>query len=383
MEPPGPGSLRKLEAWLRASVAAAEEQLPPLLELPATLLRRELDARPELRTPGMLDCLNKVAREAVDRYPRRAHELTSIVVEYAPAVVAPADRASVVRRLHAEGWKEHARALCALGRNDEAREALAHARRLFLLTPSHDWYIAKVDLVEAPLIHDLGRHAEALALLRHAAWEFAFHHDYERLVEARMLETSMLWSAGDNDAAAEVWTATEEVARQRGHQTLLARLSSKVAIFQLRHGSIDTAVKLLKEAVKVFEEKGLTREAIRARWNLAEAATARGSFHTAIAEYYRVRGMLLSTGAINNAAIVSAEIVELLLLAGREPQVLPLTESLLTTFHTTLTQNALEAFTWLHARAAAETIRPEDAAEVRRFFEDLPHQPLARFVGPD
>lgn len=383
MKPRKSSRLGELEAWLGASVAEAERQLPALLDLPATMLRRELDARPELRTPGMMQRLVELASDALDRYPRRAHELTSIVVEYAPAMEVALDRASVVRRLHAKGWKEHARALLALRRTDEAREALAEARRLFGQTPSHDWYLATVDMVEAPLLHDDGRRAEALELVRHAASEFSFHHDYEHFVEARMLEMWMLWTAGDDAAAADVWTATEEVAKQRGHPSLQARLSAKVALFQLRHGSAKAASLLLKEAAETFEAEGLTRAATRARWNLAEAVTARGLVHEAISEYFKVRTGLLTAGASTDAAIVSAEIVELLLIAGREHEVPVLTESLLEIFQTTLTQNALEALTWLHARATAGTITREDAAEVRRFFEDLPHQPRARFMGTD
>ncbi|HEX6087869.1 MAG TPA: hypothetical protein VF266_25275 [Thermoanaerobaculia bacterium] len=383
MNPPASGGLRELESWLRSSVAEAEEQLPALLDLPAAMLRRELDARPELRTPGMMQRLIAVAHEALERYPRRAHELTSIVVAYASAMDAAPERASVVRRIEGQGWQEHARASCALQRTDEAREALATARRLFSQTPANDWYIATVDLVEAPLLHDDGRHAEALELVRHAAAEFAIHHDYQHLVEARMLETWMLSAAGDDAAAAEVWTATAEIARQRGHRTLHARLTSKIALFRLRRGDAEAATRMLAEAVQIFEEEGLSREAIRARWNLAEAATTRGRLHEAISEYYKVRATLLAEGASNDAAIVSAEIVELLLVAGRDAEVPALTESLLTTFHTRLTQNALEAFTWLHARATAGTITREDAATVRRFFEDLPHQPRARFAGLD
>jgi hypothetical protein len=46
-----------------------------------------------------------------------------------------------------------------------------------------------------------------------------------------------------------------------------------------------------------------------------------------------------------------------------------------------LTQNALEAFTHLDARAAAGTITRADATSVRRYFEDLRQQPHARFVA--
>jgi tetratricopeptide (TPR) repeat protein len=371
--------LRELEEWLRASVADAERRLPALLDLPPAVLRRELDTCRELRTAGMMQRLIALAAEAVDRYPLRAHELTSIVVEYTPFVEARPDRTAVLLRLQAQGWKEHARAANALGRTEEARAALATARRLFEQTPINAWYLATVDLVEAPLLYDAGEHAQALALVRGAASEFALHHDYEHLVEARMLETWMHWSAGNDDAATEVWTATAELAQQRGHRTLLARLTARIGVFQLRHGNPETASRLLTEATQAFEEEGLTREAVRTRWHLAEAATARRRLHEAISEYYKVRATLLATGSVVDAAIASAEIVELLLLAARDTELPSVTASFVDTFRPLLPLHALEAFTYLSARAARGDLTREDAAAVRRYFEDLPQMPQARF----
>lgn len=377
------GGWRELEAWLRASVAEAERELPDLLDLPAAVLRREVAARPELQTAGVLQAVIALAHDALDRYPRRAYELTSMLVELAPRIEASGERAVLVARLHALAWKEHARALSALNRPDEAREALHTARRVFGNTPAHDWYLATVDLLEAPLVQEAGDRNGALALVRRAAAEFALYHDYELLVEARMLEMWMHWDAGDDEAVTGVWTSTAELASLRRHPTLLARLASKAARLHLRRGDAVAAARLLEQAAKVFDEEGLTQEAVRTRWNLAEASTARGRLHEAISEFHKVRATLLATGSVIDAAIASTEIVELLLIACRGDEVPTLLESFLAAFRTLLTQNALEAFTFLHARATTGTITPADTAAVRRYFEDLRQQPHARFRPPD
>ena len=379
MMPNGSGSVRELEEWLRASNADAARQLPDLLDLPPAVLRREMVGRAELRTAGMMEQLIALAQDALVRYPRRAYELTSILLDFAPMVEVPTDRAVVVVRLHASAWKEHARALCALNRSEEAREALTTARGLYKQTPAHDWYVATVDLLEAPLVHDGGDAAGALELVRRAGAEFALHHDYEHLVEARMLEVWMHCVAGNDVAADDVFTATADLAYLRRHPTLLARMTIKQARFHLRRGNAEVASRMFKQAAEAFEREGLMQEAIRTRWYLAESLTARSRIPEAISEYHKVWATLLDSGATNDAAIAAAEAVELLLVAGRDAEVPALTETLVDAFRPKLTQNALEALTYLDARAAAGTITRDDATTVRRYFEDLRQQPHARF----
>jgi hypothetical protein len=186
MMPHVPSSLRDLQQWLSASAAEAERLLPELLDMPGPELRRELRACPELRTPGMMKHLLSVAHDALDRFPARAHELTSIVVHYVRSMAVPRSFAPVVRMVQAEAWREHANALRGVGRLERAHRAIRVARALFEDRPASGWHLATVDLVEAPILHDLGHPVEALQMIRAAAPQFAMARDHTRHLQACM-----------------------------------------------------------------------------------------------------------------------------------------------------------------------------------------------------
>lgn len=375
-------SLRAMEQLLSASHAEAERLLPELLGLPGPLLCRELRTHPELRTPGMMRGLLTVAHDALDRFPSRAHELSVIVVRYAGMMAVPPALEDVVPLIQGEAWREYANALREVGRGGKAARALERARSFFAAQPAGDWHLATVDLVDARLLHDAGRDAEALRSIRRAADCFALFRDDERYLQARMFEAWMLCAAGDEEGAAALWNTTYEAARQHGGG-LAGRLASRLGVFELRHGSADEAEQLLTRALRLFVDAGLPEEAIRARCNLAEALTARGRFHEAISEYHKVRAELLARGKLIDAAVAAVEILELLVAAGRARE----TPTVAATFVHALRDagmsvTAMEALAYLRGRAEADALTGDDFEAARRFFQDLPQRPYARFVAP-
>lgn len=380
MNPRVPGALREFEQWLSASLAEADAVLPDLLELPAPLLAAELRSRPRFRTPGVLKRILAAARQARDRYPSRAQELTSIVTRYARSMAVPPAFAFVARTLQGEAWRDHAGALHAMGRAAKAARAIRTARELFDGTPGAEWQLATVDLVEAPLLHERGLHDEALLVVRRAAEQFGRAGDDTRYLEACMLECWMLRAAGDREGALRAWKALDEGARFRGNVLLTARTAAKLARFELRDGSAEEALGLLTHALALFEAGGAQDEAIRARWSAAECAAALGRLHEAVSEYHKVRAQLLARGSLTDAALASVESLQLLLLAGREPELPSLTTTLVETFRDAgMPINGIEALAYLRGRAAAGELTREDAVCVRRFFEDLPLDAKARF----
>jgi hypothetical protein len=382
MLPQVPSSLRDLQQWLSASEAEAARLLVELLDLPASVLRRELRARPEWRTPGMMKHLLSVAHDARDRFPARAYELTSIVVHYVRSMAVPRSFASVVRMVQAEALREHAHALYGVGRLEKARRAIRAARALFEAMRATNWHLATLDLVEAPILHDLGHPREALQVIRAAAPQFAMARDHARYLQACMLEMWMLTAAGDRAGAARLGQAAHEFARQHGDAALMGHFSAKLGLLELRNDRAEEASALLVIALQQLDEAGLTSDAIRVRWHLAEALVARGRSYEAISEYHKVRAQLLATGSLIDAAIASAEILLLLLLdEGRAPELAALTVNFVHGFRDAgLPLHAMEPFAYLRGRAESETLNHEDAVAVRRYFEDLRQHPRARFV---
>lgn len=373
--------LAGVQRWLRESRAGAERLLPTLLDLPAPQLGAELERQRELR-PASIQLLLTVAERLAERDPWRAHELTSVAVQHADIEVPPA-LAPFARDLKGSAWTAHASAQRALGRHAEARETIARALELFRQGLGNAWHIANAELVEAHIFHDQGQRHEALRRIRRAAAAILLHGDRERYVQVRMTESWMLWDAGNHSAAAEVWRQTAEEASQRGDTILLAQLDTRIGIFHLHHGTPETAARHLTAARDAFDAANLPREATRARRHLAETAALRGRYNEAISEYYKVQALLLANGDVLEAAVASAEILELLLIAGRDREVLPLAERLVPTFtEAGLQLHALQAWTFVRARAKAGDLTEEHLDAVRHYFEDLPLQPNARFTPP-
>jgi ATP/maltotriose-dependent transcriptional regulator MalT len=287
----------------------------------------------------------------------------------------PLRYALIAGYLKGDAWTEHARALHGIGRDAEALEAIAAAFEAYRHVPMSAWHVAVAEVVEAQILHDQGAHAEALDLLRPAAkmiWSFGSGEIY---VWAKMSEAWMQWDAGN---------PTAEEALKRGDLVLLALLDMRIAAFRLRHGSPEEAALRFVVARDVFEAAGMRREVIRALWGLAEANVARGLFHEAISEYYKVQGMLLADGDVVDAAVASAEILELLLIAGRDDKVLPAADLLVGTFSDAgLPLNPMRAWTFIRKCARAGALTREDLAHVRAYFERLPLRPNAPFVAPE
>lgn len=380
-----PASLSAIHEWLTASRASAEERLPDLLDLPADGIERVLEIDPRMCTAGVLEALTAAARDArTEGYARRSHELTDVIVTtLIPRVNVPGGMEAVAASLFGQAWIEHAKTLRAVRRHDDARRAIGVARDLLQQVPASGWFLAVADLAEASMLFDAGEREAALLMVRAAAGVFDLYGDAERLVEARMTEAHMLSECGEDAAATRVWETMVSTAQQRGDKTLMARAGARSGIAELRHGRPDEAAALLASAVDVFVAAGFHRETRETRAHLADALARCGRLHEAISEYNLLRGELLAAGRIREAALAAVASLGLLLAAGRDDELPSVTEKLVATFEAVFRYNALVAFTWLRARAAAEALAEEDLEAVRRYFTEYGQQPNTAFEPPE
>ena len=375
-----PTNARDLEKWIRDSRDAAEALVPDLVALPGPLLLRELRMRPALRTPGVLRLLLDAARDSMQRFPSRAHEITLIVARYAPRMELPEEFRYFARTVQAEALFDHAVALREIGRPDKAERTIRRARRIFEDLGDRPLAVAQTDLIEAPLLYDRGLHDEALRMIRKAAHHFGMLRSYGQFVEARMIESWMLWSRGERAAAADVWAETADAAAQRGNFEIKAWIAAKLGVFELRDGSAGEASGLLRSALDLFQASGVTGETTPVRWQLAEAASGQGRLNEAISEMHIVRAELLARGKLIDAARAAIEVLDLHLLAGREEQAASLAATYVSVFRDAgMAINGMEALAYLRARADAGSLGRADVMLARTFFEDLPHRPNMRF----
>lgn len=379
-----PAPYRELRDWLSQSVAEAEAILPELLDLPLPVFHLKLSVRPELRTVGMMQCLLDLAERALGRMRHHAFDLTSIAVEIVDDVVLPPHEQAIARRLCGQAWKTHARALRGLGRLEQAQEAVSVARRAFGTDPANEWYVATVDTIEARILHALGRPEEALALARRAAVALRVCKDGEGFLEAGLTEALILRDLHGWEALARRWLEISELAHELRDESIIARLDYQIGIYELRHGSAWSAWSSLRSAADEFRRLGRTAEAVAAHRAMADAAMHLRRPNDAISERYKAYGELLRTGDLHEAAVVAAQILEILLPVGRDHEARSFAANLAAVFEERgLAASALRAMHWLRARSEAQELSVDDTVAVRRYFEDLFLRPRAPFEPPE
>jgi tetratricopeptide (TPR) repeat protein len=369
-------SLCEIERWLQDNRIEAGRWLPRLLALSGPDLSRELARHPELQ-PGISRLLLEVADDTVGRNPARAHELTTAVIDSVGSDLS-LPRHEQAPDLRARAWTAHAGALRGLGRRLEALAAIAEAAAASGTLFAAAWNLALVQVEEARILHDMGESTEALFLIRRSAEMILLHSDVKRYVRVRMYEVLILWEVGERVAAAEVWRTMAREAAQRGDAVFMALLESATAVFQLRHGGAEAAARLFEIAHDAFDHAGLTREAVRARWGVAEAAVARRRFHDAISEYYKVQALALADGNLREAALASVEIVELLRITGRNGEVPRLAHSQISVFADAGQENAVKSWLLLRDFAMLGQLTPERVDVLRCFFRNFVLQPNVR-----
>ena len=379
-----PAPYRELRDWLSRSMAEAQAILPTLLDLPLPAFHLKLSVRPELRTAGMMQCLLDLAEKTLGRMRRHAFELTTIAVEIVEEVVLPPQEQGIRQRLRGQAWKIHARALRGLGQLENAHEAISTARAAFGTDPANGWYLATVDSIEARILHALGRPEEALALAQRAVLALRSYDDAEGLLEAGLTEALLVRELDGWDAMVRRWLEISERAHEFRDESLIARLDYQIGIFELRHGSSRIAWECLRSACDEFRRLGRTAEAVAAHRAMADAAMQLQRPNDAISERYKAYGDLLRSGDLHEAAVVAAEILEVLLSVKRDHEAVSFASSLATVFEELgLPSSASYAFHWLRWRAEAKQLSVDDAVAVRRYFEDLFLTPNAPFEPPD
>jgi hypothetical protein len=375
-----PAPLRELRDWLSRSVAEAEAILPGLLDLLRGAFHLKLRARPELRTAGMMQCLLDLAEKALGRFRREALNLTSVAVEIVDELALPLHEQHVARRLRAQAWKTHARALLGLRRAAEAHAAIATARKALGTGAGDEWYLATIDAIEAEVLNARGRREEAAALAFRAASALLRHDDHDGYLRAMMTRGLILHEDAGRQGMLDV---TEEV-NETADESLISRWKYLLGVYELRHGFAREAGAWLTLACKELRELGRTDDAIAAHRALAEAQIRLGRPNEAISERYNAYNALLGTGALDEAAVVAAQMVELVLtIPRRVHEIRSFAASLYGVFQPLgMPASALEALAWLGERAEAQVLTIEDAVEVRRYFEDRFLRPNAPFEAP-
>jgi tetratricopeptide (TPR) repeat protein len=279
-------------------------------------------ARTRFRTLALGHALLREVRRSLPDRPARALPLARAAERVAwrldrenPALHTL--RGSVAARAQAH----QGNALRALDRLAEADRAFAHARdTLREFQVAEPEVLAEIDALEGSLRRDQRRFGESERLLRRAAAQYAAAEDALGLGRALLKLGSLCFHAG----RAEEALAHAEAA----HRTLPAGAPPRLRLCAEHNridylcdlGHFDVAADLLAEARPLYEERDDAWTRCRLAWVEGKVAHGLGDADRAREKLEAARGGFRAAEAAYDTALVSLELAELHLEAGRTSQ---------------------------------------------------------------
>jgi len=165
----------------------------------------------------------------------------------------------------------------ALRRNDRAQEAVAVLREgLSAIDPQRDPKLLSTgQQAYLDALIDAGGYREARELLLESGLRRAFADDPINLLKLRWLEGKIFAGLGKLWRAAAILAEVKEEFLRRDREYLAAMLSLELAGVRLRQGKAAEVEALAEEALEIFHDLEVGREALRAARYLREAARRR------------------------------------------------------------------------------------------------------------
>ena len=365
-----PETIRSIADRLATEHADAEESLTPILGSPAAFRRANVAAMPEMRTAGVVKKLCAVSRDLREKQPMHALSLADAAGSIAEQLDVDRYSRALVDDLRGTAWLERANALRYLGRHPEALDALDLAERAFEKTPVAAFSIALVQYLRAAIDVELDRCDEALRLARRSAGVFRQFGEHDRYLHARMIEGCVLFHQNRFDAALALMARLIPAARELGEAATLARLYLNVANCELALDSLDDARLHFAQALSLYEALGLETEKIRTRWSLGSLLVRGGNLEEGITRLHETRRDFERLGATIAAALVTLEIVEARLAAGRHREATELCGGLVESFSAIgMTGNALQALAFLREAVTTGSATAILVRHVRTYIE--------------
>lgn len=374
---PAPPPQRHLDAIASFAARARTEEeeaavlCEEILTGPAAWWRQRLRTTAGAQTAGMVRQLLERWRPLVQSAPANALHVTALAIELANALDVGSYPADYVLKLRAQAARDHAWVLSFMGRHPEALEVVDRARRLFEQVPHPEYDVARVDAVQAMILHALDRTTEAVALARGAAATFLRFGDRSRHLSARMTEGMILYETGAVQQALDVWNALD------GDPALddanAVHVAHNIAICHSDLGQPERAIERVTSCIAHYEILGMDIARTRSRWLLGHALAACGRTADAIPllrEVWREFDRLELTA---DAGLVALELAEALLVSGQPAEVPAICRDVIAQFtRAGMASRALTALSFLREAVAIGQASPELVRHVHAFLRKLP-----------
>jgi tetratricopeptide (TPR) repeat protein len=369
---------------VRQRVQAEDDEatriLKPLLKSPLRFKSAKLENKPWCHTEGMVRMLCAAANERHESRPTFSLLLSVTACTIAKSLPETKDAG---RRLSmGMALRERANALRYLGKFSDALQALEYAERLFDATPAADAFdLAIVWLIRAIVFMESGRLPEGMLMAREAAGAFREYGDGDRELAAAMVEASCLMFSGRGREAVDAYEHVIALARTRANTRLLASALQNAGLARVELGHLDRAEACYAEALVLYDELQVPTEKARTMWSLASVAVARGEMQDGEAGLGATRDELTRLGLTNDAALATLEWAEVRLALNKPEGVGEACRKIVFVFNSEgMQRHAKEALAVLHQTLATGRATPHLVHIVRLYLEQLPTNPLQRFV---
>jgi tetratricopeptide (TPR) repeat protein len=367
--------------WLQNPSDELETQVRELAEIPEAGFQAVLRADPTIISVAVTRKLLALAYDARGRNSPRAVWLAKLAIRIARDTWE--GEAQVDAAIEAEGdaWREYAACLLDQGEFPMAKIAAVRARELYALTGAEQ-NAAVLSLYEGRILHELRESDRGLVLIEQGTNLLRdLFKDEKRYVQGRTMQASILMELSRFEEAARVLYSVVQPARAMADMETYAHITYFIGRCMAKLGQTEAAKTVLHEAAKLFHDLDMPTEAPRVRGTLAQMLIEAGRYNEAISELYLARAEYLRLGLPVIAALVSLDIVDLLVIQNRTSEVEHLCNEMIRVFTSAnLPHNALQALAHLRSLSNRTAVSAEDVQHVRTYLELLPSDPDRPFT---
>lgn len=350
--------------------ASAASVVDDLLASPQRWWRTKL-AREGAQTLGVVRALVDRARDAVQKAPLQALDLTTLAVDVANELPITGYPSDLVFATRASAWREHAYVLTVIGKFREALDATDRSEDLFKQTAVPDYELARVDLMRANVYSNTDRVPEAILLARKAAATFEAFGDRRRFINAQVTAAAMLFARNKTRDALEIWLSVVHDPEIEDLTRIM--VANNIALCYRELGDFERACEHLSSVIAEFDLLGMEALKTKSRNSLGTALMQSGRHEPAIGVFEQCWKEFESLGMESEAALVALELAEALLIVGRPERVPQICRTLLDRFTSAgMTSRAITALAFLREAVAIGQARPTLVRHVYDFLREIP-----------
>jgi tetratricopeptide (TPR) repeat protein len=376
-------AILELAARSQEEYAEAREALAPLIADTVGFVRERIERDEEFRTGGAVRVLSEAANDACERNPLHARNLADAAVVIAERLSTDDYRLDTIQTLRSLAWKERANALRFLAEYPAALDALDHAQRELSRLGPHAFEMGNIAYIRAVVFTYMDRLDEATKQAVESARIFAAYGDEERWMRARSVEAGVLSYRREFAEAARAFEQLRAYAESKNDAIETARQSYNMATCFLELGNVARATPLLLDARRTFEDRDVRTEVIRTDWMLGVLARVAGRFKDSIVQLLAARKTSEELALPEEAAHITLDLIESLLLAGRTREIPALCSEVMRYFRRLgKLRQAMTAAAFLKEAAAQGSIRVATVQHVRLFVQRLERLPDLIFAPP-